>query len=132
MPSFTFEPDYQTSFDPYLTPPQTGSMQDYFGYITQFIYHMNLNQQVFQTRVNNKFANINNEIFTIKVNLTRMEDWQYNLQTNWVNKYENWVDNMGDMDFDLESGNVDMKMVDDLSVRGQEEEKNIITIPQSL
>jgi hypothetical protein len=30
---------------------------------------------------------------------------------------------MGDMDFDLESGNVDMKIVDDLSVRGQEEEK---------
>jgi hypothetical protein len=47
MPSFTFEQDYQTSFDHYLAPPQTGSMQDYFGYIAQSMYHMNLNQQVF-------------------------------------------------------------------------------------
>jgi hypothetical protein len=44
MPSFTYEPDYQTSFDHYLVPSQTGSMQDYFGYIVQSIYHMNLNQ----------------------------------------------------------------------------------------
>jgi hypothetical protein len=74
MPNFTFEPDYQTSFDPYLAPPQTDSMQDYFGYIAQSMYHMNLNQQVFQNRVNNEFANINNKIFTLKGNLTRMED----------------------------------------------------------
>jgi hypothetical protein len=33
------------------------------------------------------------------------------------------VDNTGDMDFDLEPGNVDMEMVDDLSVRGQEKEE---------
>jgi hypothetical protein len=75
MPTFTFDSDYQTSFDPYLAPPQTGSMQDYFGYIAQSIYQMNLNQQVFQNRVNN-------EISVHKGNLTYMEDWQYNLQTN--------------------------------------------------
>jgi hypothetical protein len=74
MPTFTFELDYQTSFDPYLAPPQTGSMQDCFGYIAQSMYHMNLNQQVFQNRVNNEFTNINNEIFVLKGNLTRMED----------------------------------------------------------
>jgi hypothetical protein len=33
------------------------------------------------------------------------------------------VDNTGEMDFDLESGNFDMEMVDDLSVRGQKEEE---------
>jgi hypothetical protein len=44
MLSFTFEPDYQTSFVPYLTPPQISSMQDYFGYVSQSMYHMNLNQ----------------------------------------------------------------------------------------
>jgi hypothetical protein len=44
MPSFTFEPDYQTLFDPYLAPSQIGSMQDYFGYIAQSMYRMNLNQ----------------------------------------------------------------------------------------
>jgi hypothetical protein len=33
------------------------------------------------------------------------------------------VDNTSEMDFDLEPGNVDMEMVDDLSVRGQEEEE---------
>jgi hypothetical protein len=44
MPTFTFKSDYQTSFDPYLAPLQTGSMQDYFGYIAQFMYQMNLNQ----------------------------------------------------------------------------------------
>jgi hypothetical protein len=44
LPTFTFESDYQTSFNPYLAPPQTGSMQDYFGYIAQSMYHMNLNQ----------------------------------------------------------------------------------------
>jgi hypothetical protein len=49
-------------------------MQDYFGYIAQFMYQMNLNQQVFQNRVNNEFANINNEISVLKENLTRMED----------------------------------------------------------
>jgi hypothetical protein len=86
IPSFTFEPDYQTSFDPYLASPQIDSIQVYFGYIAQSIYHMNLNQQVFQTRVNN-------EISTLKSNLTRMKDCQHNFQTNWVNKYENWVDN---------------------------------------
>jgi hypothetical protein len=98
-------------------------MQDYFGYIAQSMYHMYLNQQVFQTHVNNEFANINNENSTLKGNLTRMEDWQHNLQTNWVNKYGNWVDNTGDMDFDLESGNIDMEMADDPSVRAQEEEE---------
>jgi hypothetical protein len=30
------------------------------------------------------------------------------------------VDNTGDMDFDLEPGNVDMEMADDSNVRGQE------------
>jgi hypothetical protein len=74
MPTFTFESDYQTSFDLYLTPPQIDYMQDYFGYIAQSMYHMNLNQQVFQNRVNNEFSNINNEIFVLKGNLTRMED----------------------------------------------------------
>jgi hypothetical protein len=44
MPTFTFEFNYQTLFDPYLAPPQTSSMQDYFGYIAQSMYHMNLNQ----------------------------------------------------------------------------------------
>jgi hypothetical protein len=33
------------------------------------------------------------------------------------------VDNMGDIDFNLEPGNVDMKMVDDPSVQGQDEEE---------
>jgi hypothetical protein len=33
------------------------------------------------------------------------------------------VDNTGDMDFDLEPNNVDMKMADDPSVRGLEEEE---------
>jgi hypothetical protein len=75
--------------------------------------------------VNNEFANINNEISTIKDNLTCMEDWQHNLQTNWVNKYGNWADNTGDMDFDLEPGNVDMEMADDPNVRGQEEKKKL-------
>jgi hypothetical protein len=69
QPCFTFESDYQTSFDPYLAPPQTDSMQDYFGYIAQSMYQMNLNQQVFQNRVNNEFANINNEISILKGNL---------------------------------------------------------------
>jgi hypothetical protein len=63
MPIFTFESNYQTS-----------SIQDYFGYIAQSMYHMNLNQQIFQNRVNNEFANINNEIFILKGNLTRMKD----------------------------------------------------------
>jgi hypothetical protein len=76
-----------------------------------------------RTHVNNEFTNINNEIFTLKGNLTRMEDWQHNLQTNLVNKYENWVDNTGDMDFDLELGNVDLDMADDPNVRDQEEEE---------
>jgi hypothetical protein len=98
-------------------------MQDYFGYIAQSMYQMNLNQQVFQNHVNNEFANINNEISTLKGNLTRMEDCQHNFQTNLVNKYGNWVDNTGDMDFDLEPGNVDMEMTDDPNVRGQEEEE---------
>jgi hypothetical protein len=40
IPSFTFESDYQISFDPYLAPPQTGSMQNYFGYIAQSMYNM--------------------------------------------------------------------------------------------
>jgi hypothetical protein len=119
MPNFTYELDYQ---NPYLVSPQIGYMQDYFGYIAQSMYHMNLNQQIFQTRVNNEFTNINNEISTIKGNLTRMEDWQHNLQTNWVNKYENLVDNTDDIDFDLEPGNIDMEMADDPSIRGQEEE----------
>jgi hypothetical protein len=44
MSTFTFESDYKTSFDPYLAPLQTGSMQDYFGYIAQSMYQMNLNQ----------------------------------------------------------------------------------------
>jgi hypothetical protein len=44
MPTFTFELDYQTSFDLYLATPQTGSMPDYFGYIAQSMYQMNLNQ----------------------------------------------------------------------------------------
>jgi hypothetical protein len=35
---------------------------------------MNLNQQAFQTRVNNEFTNINHEISNIQGNLTRMED----------------------------------------------------------
>jgi hypothetical protein len=74
MPSFTFELDYQTSFDPYLAPPQINSMQHYFGYISRSMYHMNLNQYIFQNRVNNEFANINNEISTLKGNVTRMED----------------------------------------------------------
>jgi hypothetical protein len=73
MSNFTYEQDYQTSFDPYLVPPQIGSMQDYFGYIAQFMYHINLNRQAFQTGVNNEFTNINNKISTIKGNLTRME-----------------------------------------------------------
>jgi hypothetical protein len=33
------------------------------------------------------------------------------------------VDNTDDMDFDLEPGNVDMKMTDDPNVWGQEEEE---------
>jgi hypothetical protein len=33
------------------------------------------------------------------------------------------VDNTGDMDFDLEPGNVDMKMTDDPNVLGQEEQE---------
>jgi hypothetical protein len=33
------------------------------------------------------------------------------------------VDNTGDMDFDLEPGNVHMEMVDDSNVRGQEDEE---------
>jgi hypothetical protein len=33
------------------------------------------------------------------------------------------VDNTGDMDFDLEPGNVHMKMADDPNVRGQEDEE---------
>jgi hypothetical protein len=74
MLTFTFESDYQTSFDPYLAPPQTASMQDYFGYIAQSMYHINLNQQVFQNRVNNEFVNINNEISELKGNLTCMQD----------------------------------------------------------
>jgi hypothetical protein len=32
------------------------------------------------------------------------------------------MDNMGDMDFDLEPGNVDMKMTGDPSVKGEENE----------
>jgi hypothetical protein len=40
-----------------------------------------------------------------------MEDWQHNLQTNWVNKHGGWIDNTGDMnDFDLEPNNVDIEM----------------------
>jgi hypothetical protein len=42
MPSF--DPGYQISFDPYMAPPQAGLMQDYFDYIAQLIYHLNLNQ----------------------------------------------------------------------------------------
>jgi hypothetical protein len=39
-----------------------------------------------------------------------MKDWQYNLQINRVNKYDNWVDNTGVMDdFDLEPSNVVME-----------------------
>jgi hypothetical protein len=45
MPNFTYDSDYQTSFDPYLAPLQTSSMQDYFEYIAQSMYHINLNQQ---------------------------------------------------------------------------------------
>jgi hypothetical protein len=108
-------------FDPYLAPPQTGSMQDYFGYIAQSMVQMNLNQQVFQNRMNNDFASINNEMSVLQGNLTRMEDWQLNLQTNWVNKYGSWVDNTGDMDFDLEPGNVHMEMAADLDIRGHED-----------
>jgi hypothetical protein len=94
-----------------MTSPQVGSMQNYFGYIVQSMYHLNLNQQVFQHYVSNEFANINNEIFTIKWTITHMEDWQHNLQTNWVNKYGGWIDNTGDMDdFDLEPNNVDIEM----------------------
>jgi hypothetical protein len=33
------------------------------------------------------------------------------------------VDNTGDMDFDLEPGNVHMEMADDSNVRGQEDEE---------
>jgi hypothetical protein len=33
------------------------------------------------------------------------------------------VDNTGDIDFDLELGNVHMEMTDDPNVRGQEEEE---------
>jgi hypothetical protein len=33
------------------------------------------------------------------------------------------VDNTGEMDFDMERGNVDMEMADDHSTRGQEEEE---------
>jgi hypothetical protein len=39
--------------------------------------------------VNNEFTNINNEISTLKGNLICIEDWQHNLQTNWVNKNGN-------------------------------------------
>jgi hypothetical protein len=40
-----------------------------------------------------------------------MEDWRHNLQTNWVNKYDGWVDNTDDMDdFDLKPNNVDIEM----------------------
>jgi hypothetical protein len=123
MPPFTFESDYQILFVLYLTPPQIGSMQDYFGYIAQSMYHKNLNQQVFQNRVNNEFSNINNKIFILKGNLTRMDDWQHNLQTNWVNKYGSWVDDTGDMDFDLDPSNVHMEMTDDPNVRGQEDKE---------
>jgi hypothetical protein len=73
--------------------------------------------------VNNEFTNINHEIFNITSNLIRMVDWQHNLQTNWVNKYEKWVDNTGDMNFDLERGNMDMEMGNDPSVRDREEEE---------
>jgi hypothetical protein len=71
--------------------------------------------------VNNDFASINNEISVLQENLTRMEDWQHNLQTNWVNKYGSWVDNTGDMDFDLEPGNVHMEIAADPNIRGQED-----------
>jgi hypothetical protein len=44
MPSFVFDPGYQSSFNPYMAPPQIESIQDYFGYISQLMYHLNLNQ----------------------------------------------------------------------------------------
>jgi hypothetical protein len=39
--------------------------------------------------MNNEFTNINHEISNITSNLTSMEDWQHNLQTNLFNKYGN-------------------------------------------
>jgi hypothetical protein len=73
--------------------------------------------------VNNEFLNINNEIVVLKGNLTRMEDWQHNIQTNWVNKYGSWVDDTSDMDFDLDPSNVHMEMTGDPNVRGQEDKE---------
>jgi hypothetical protein len=31
MPSFTFDPRYQSSFDPYMAAPQAGYMQECYG-----------------------------------------------------------------------------------------------------
>jgi hypothetical protein len=44
MPSFIFDLRYQSLFHPYMTPPQAMSMQNYFEFIAQSIYHLNLNQ----------------------------------------------------------------------------------------
>jgi hypothetical protein len=57
MSSFSYDPDFQASFDTYMAPPQASSMQDYFGYLVQFVYYLNLNQQTFQQWVNDEFTN---------------------------------------------------------------------------
>jgi hypothetical protein len=66
MSSFSYDLSYQSLFDPYMIPPQGGSMQKYFGYITQSIYYLNFNQQAFQLRVNDEFTNIHNAISNIQ------------------------------------------------------------------
>jgi hypothetical protein len=45
MPTFAYDLNYCTTFDPSMAPPNTGGMQDYFGYIIDSSYHLQLNQQ---------------------------------------------------------------------------------------
>jgi hypothetical protein len=45
MPNFSYDLSYQPSFDPYMALSLIGSMQTYFGYLTQSMYHLHLNQQ---------------------------------------------------------------------------------------
>jgi DNA-directed RNA polymerase specialized sigma subunit len=69
MPSFSYDPSYQTSFDSYMAPVQVGSMQYYFGYLAQSMYHLHLNEQqemqarlIFEQQFNDEFTNFHYEI----------------------------------------------------------------------
>jgi hypothetical protein len=44
MPNFFYDPNYYSTFELFMVPPNTNSMQDYFGYITNSLYHLLLNQ----------------------------------------------------------------------------------------